>query len=156
MEVGQALAGMPLAAWMRGVTWAYPVVETVHIVALACLVGSIAVVDLRVLGFSKALPAAALMRHVLPFSVAAFCLVAASGLLLFLAHANDLVGNRVFLLKMGLICAAGTNAALFHTGSWARPDTWGERAPLPARAIAAVSLAIWVSVITCGRWIAYA
>ena len=155
MEVGQALAGLPLAAWMRGVTWAYPVVETVHIVALACLVGSIAVVDLRVLGCSKALPAAALMRHVLPFSIAAFCLVAASGLLLFIAHANDLIGNRVFLLKMGLIAAAGTNAALFHTGAWPRPETWGEHAPLPARVIAAVSLAIWVAVITCGRWIAY-
>ena len=155
-DLGQALAALPLAAWMRGVTWAYPVVETVHIVGLACLVGSIAVVDLRILGFSKGLPATALMRHASPLSIAAFCLVAASGLLLFIAHAADLIGNRVFLLKMGLIGAAGVNAALFHTGSWAKPDTWAKQAPVPARAIAAASLAIWVAVITCGRWIAYA
>ena len=156
MDVGQALAALPLAVWMRGVTWAYPVVETVHIVALACLVGSIAVVDLRILGWSKALPAGALMRHVLPFSVAAFGLVLASGLMLFLAHAGDLIGNRVFLIKMGLIGAAGFNAALFHTCSWARPDTWTDGAPLPARVLAGVSLLLWAAVITCGRWIAYA
>lgn len=156
MDVWQALAGLPLAAWMRGVTWAYPVVETVHIIALACLVGSIAVVDLRILGWSKALSVAALMRHVLPFSIAAFCLVVASGLLLFLAHAGDLIGNRVFLIKMCLIGVAGINAALFHTGTWARPVTWTDVAPLPARALAALSLLIWVAVITCGRWIAYA
>ena len=156
LDVGQALAALPLAVWMRGVTWAYPVVETVHIVALACLVGSIAVVDLRILGFSKALPAGALMRHVLPFSIAAFCLVVASGLMLFLAHAGDLIGNRVFLIKICLIGAAGVNAALFHTGSWARPETWTDVAPLPARALAASSLLIWVAVIACGRWIAYA
>ena len=156
MDVGQALAALPLAAWMRGVTWAYPVVETVHIVGLACLVGSIAVVDLRILGFSKALPADALMHHVLPFSIAAFCLVLASGLMLFLAHAGDLIGNRVFLIKMCLIGLAGVNAALFHTGTWSRPETWTDVAPLPARALAASCLLIWVAVITCGRWIAFA
>lgn len=156
MDVGQALAALPLAAWMRGVTWAYPLVETVHIVALACLVGSIAVVDLRILGRSKALPASALMRHVLPFSIAAFCLVVASGLMLFLAQASDLIGNRVFLLKMCLIGLAGVNAALFHTGAWANPGTWADHAPLPARALAAFSLLLWTAVITCGRWIAYA
>lgn len=156
IEVAQALAALPPAVWMRGVTWAYPVVETAHIVGLACLVGSIAVVDLRILGWSKALPTAALMRHVLPFSVAAFGLVVASGLLLFLAHAGDLIGNRVFLIKMGLIGAAGVNAALFHTGAWAHTDTWTDGAPLPARVLAALSLLLWVAVITCGRWIAYA
>ncbi len=156
VDVGQALAALPLAVWMRGVTWAYPVVETLHIAALACLVGSIAVVDLRILGFSKALPAGALMRHVLPFSIAAFGLVVASGLMLFLAHAGDLIGNRVFLIKICLIGAAGINAALFHAGSWARPENWSAKAPLPARALAASSLLIWVAVIACGRWIAYA
>lgn len=156
IDVGQALAALPPAVWMRGVTWAYPVVETLHIVGLACLVGSIAVVDLRILGWSKALPAHELMRHVLPFSIAAFGLVVASGLMLFLAHAGDLIGNRVFLVKMGLIGAAGVNAALFHTGSWARPATWNDVAPLPARVIAAASLLIWAAVISCGRWIAYA
>lgn len=156
MDVGQALAAVPLAVWMRGVTWAYPVVETAHIVGLACLVGSIAVVDLRILGFSKALPAGALMRHVLPFSIAAFFLVVASGLMLFLAQASDLTGNRVFLLKMCLIGLAGVNAALFHTGAWANPSTWADHAPLPARVLAAFSLLLWTAVITCGRWIAYA
>ena len=156
MDVGQALAALPPAAWMRGVTWAYPVVETLHIIALATLFGAMTVVDLRILGFSKGLPVAALLRHALPLALLAFCCAAATGLLLFLAHAGDLIGNRVFILKVCLIGAAGINAAIFHTGSWARVSNWGDAAPAPARAIAAVSLLIWAAVIACGRWIAYA
>ncbi len=156
MDVGQALAALPLAVWVREVTWAYPVVETAHIVGLACLVGSIAVVDLRILGWSRTLSAVALMRHVLPLSIAAFFLVVATGLMLFLAHAGELIGNRVFVIKMCLIGLAGVNAALFHTGSWANPDTWVDQAPLPARALAVSSLLLWMAVISCGRWIAYA
>jgi hypothetical protein len=156
MEVGQALAALPPGAWMRGVTWAYPLVETLHIAALATLFGAMAVVDLRIIGLSRNLPAAALLRHALPIALLAFCLAAATGLLLFLAHADDLIGNRVFVLKICLIGAAGVNAALFHTAAWANPVNWGDRAPLPARAIAVLSMLIWLGVITCGRWIAYA
>lgn len=156
MDVGQALAALPPAAWMRGVTWAYPVVETLHIIALATLFGAMTVVDLRILGFSKGLPVAALLRHALPLALLAFCCAAATGLLLFLAHAGDLIGNRVFILKICLIGAAGFNAAIFHSGRWARVSNWGDAAPAPARAIAALSLLIWAAVIACGRWIAYA
>ena len=55
MGVGQALAALPPGAWMRGVAWAYPLVESLHIVALGTLFGAMAVVDLRLLGFSRAL-----------------------------------------------------------------------------------------------------
>lgn len=158
MGVGQALAQWPLAAWMRGTPWAYPTVETIHLVAIACLVGAIVVADLRVLGFSPLLPAGALLRHAVPVALAAFACAAASGALLFVAHADDLIGNRVFALKIGLIGAAGANAAAFHAGDWGRVAAWevGRPAPRPARAIAALSLLLWVAVIACGRWIAYA
>lgn len=156
MNVGQALAALPPGAWMRGVTWAYPTVETLHIVALATLFGAITVVDLRILGFSRALPVSALFRHALPLAMLAFCLAAATGLLLFLAHADDLVGNRVFVLKICLIGVAGTNAAIFHSSGWGNPEKWGGSAPLPARVLALLSLLTWLGVIACGRWIAYA
>ena len=158
MGIGQALHGLPLAAWIRGSPWAYPAVETVHIVALALLFGSIAVVDLRLLGVSRALPVTLLLRHALPVSMLAFTLAAATGSLLFLTHADDLVGNRVFVLKMGLIMLAGVNAAVFHTGAHADIRSWdsGCAAPLAARLGAGVSLSLWISVIACGRWIAYA
>jgi len=156
MGIGQALAALPPGAWMRGVVWAYPLVETLHIVALATLFGAMTVVDLRLLGFSKSLPVVPLLRHALPLALLAFCLAGATGLLLFLAHADDLIGNRMFVLKICLIGAAGTNAAIFHTGSWADPAKWGASVPPVPRLLAGLSLFIWVGVIFCGRWIAYA
>ncbi len=158
MGIGQALHALPLAAWIRGSPWAYPAVETAHIIALALLFGSIALVDLRLLGVSRALPVSVLLRHALPLSMLAFTLAAATGSLLFLTHADELVGNRVFVVKMGLIMLAGVNAAVFHSGSHAGVRTWdsGCAAPLAARVGAGISLLLWTSVITCGRWIAYA
>lgn len=156
--MGGALAHLPGAAWMRGVPWAYPLVETVHIIAVACLVGSIVLADLRVLGLSPLLPAGALLRHAVPVALVAFCVVAASGSLLFVAHAADLIGNRAFAVKLVLIGLAGANAAAFHAGEWGRVSAWevGRRAPGMARFLAATSIALWLGVIFCGRWIAYA
>ncbi|MBL8385204.1 MAG: hypothetical protein JNM90_19120 [Burkholderiales bacterium] len=158
LGVGQALAALPPAAWMREVSWAYPAVETLHIIAIAALVGTVLLVDLRVLGVSRLLPATALMRHALPLTWIAFAAAAATGVLLFLAHAADLIGNRVFVVKMCLIGAAGANAAAFHGGAWGRAHLWevGRAAPAPARLFAGLSIALWVAVIACGRWIAYA
>ncbi len=141
---------------MRSVVWGYPLVETLHIGALATLFGAMAVVDLRILGFSKALPIEPLLRHALPIALIAFCLAGATGLMLFLAHADDLIGNRVFVLKICLIGAAGINAAIFHSGSRSNPANWQAVAPWEARLTAALSLLIWSAVIACGRWIAYA
>jgi hypothetical protein len=156
MGVGQTLAALPPGAWMRGVVWAYPLVETLHIGSLATLFGTMAVVDLRILGVSKALSVEALMRHALPMALIAFCLAGATGLMLFLAHADDLIGNRMFILKICLIGAAGTIAAIFHSGRRANPAIWGTTAPWEARLTAGLSLLIWTGVIACGRWIAYA
>ncbi|MFN0160986.1 MAG: DUF6644 family protein [Burkholderiales bacterium] len=156
--MGQTLSDLPLAVFLRGSAWAYPTLETVHLIAIALLFGSIVVVDLRILGLSRDLSLTRLAAHALPWTLAAFALAAASGLLLFIAHAADLIGNRVFLIKVGLIMAAGANAALFHTGPWGSVAQWDTRASAPsgARVMAAASIILWVGVITCGRWIAYA
>lgn len=146
-----------LALAMRKSIWLYPAVETVHIIGLALLVGSIAVLDLRLLGLSRSLPVRKLAAHVLPWTLASFLLIVPSGLLMFIAHAGDFIANPVFALKMGLILAAGTNAALFHAGVFRGVAAWDVDVmpPLAARASAALSLLFWVSVIACGRLLAY-
>jgi hypothetical protein len=142
---------------MRHWLWLYPAVETVHLVGIALLVGSVAMFDLRLLGFSKAIPIPALARHLLPWTLGALLLVVPSGLMMFSAHAGDFVANPVFLLKMGLLLTAGVNAAAFHMGSYARVAEWERDLPAPggARLHAAGSLALWVAVIACGRLLAY-
>ena len=152
-----ALEGSGLGRTMRESLWAYPSVETVHIVALAIVYGSIVVVDLRLLGLSRTISAAKLARHALPFTVGAFLVAMLTGLLMFTAHAEDFLSNRVFMLKMGIILAAGVNAGLLHAGALARVADWdtGAMPPARVRVAAALSIALWTCVIACGRLLAY-
>jgi hypothetical protein len=162
-------AGGPLGALeasgvgraMREWLWLYPSVEVVHIAGIGLLFGSIAMLDLRLLGVSRNISVKRLAGHVLPWSAASFLLIVPSGLLMFTAHASEFVDSGVFVLKMLLILAAGLNAALFHAITFRTADVWDseEMRALPpppsARIAAAASLVLWISVIACGRLLAY-
>lgn len=148
-------ASTPLAQAMRGGAWLYPIVEVVHIVGFAVLVGAVAMFDLRVLGFGRTLPVAALARHLLPWALGCLLLVVPTGLMMFMTEPAALLANRVFLLKLALIGAAGLNALAFHAGPYRGVDRWGERTPAAARFHAALSLLLWISVLAAGRLLAY-
>src|SRR5918994_4431225 len=109
-----AIEASGLGQVMRQWLWLYPTVETVHLVGICLLFGSIAVFDLRLLGFSRSISVKELSRHVLPWTAASFLLIVPSGLMMFTAHASDFISSPVFVVKMCLILAAGLNAALFH------------------------------------------
>jgi len=162
MEAGSetafaAIEHSALAIAMREELWLYPCVEILHILGFVMLVGSIALLDFRLLGFSRQLPVRGLMRHLLPWTLAAFFVIVPTGLLMFLAHANDLVANRAFVIKLSLIFAAGINFAAFHVGPYRTVAQWdsGAAAPVTARLHAVLSLIIWTGVISCGRLLAY-
>jgi hypothetical protein len=156
-----AIEASPLGVAMRQWLWLYPSVEIVHITGIALLFGSIAVLDLRLLGVSRSLSVKTLARHVLPWSVASFLLIVPSGLAMFAAHASEFIQSGVFVLKLCLILAAGLNAALFHAVTFRTADVWDleemrKLAPPPsARLAGALSLLLWISVIACGRLLAY-
>jgi len=151
------IEGSGLGQAMRQWLWLYPAVETIHITGIALLFGSIAVLDLRLLGLSKSIPATRLAGHTLPWTAGAFLLIVPSGFAMFTAHASEFIGNPVFALKMGLILGAGVNAAIFHTSVFRGAAAWDVNVTPPpaARAAAAVSLLVWMSVIACGRLLAY-
>ena len=129
--------------------WAYPALEIVHIVGIALLLGNLVLLELRVFGRGAALPVADLARLSLTLAFCGFALVGASGLLMFSTQPLELIANRAFTLKMGLILLAAGNAVACHLrGSLQRLDT-------TARALMLVSTGLWLAVITCGRWIAY-
>lgn len=123
---------------------------------IAILVGSIAVLDLRLLGFSRSLPVRRLAAHVLPWTIASFLLVVPSGLAMFVAQASELVASPLFTLKVCLILAAVSNAAVFYAGIYRGAARWDVDVmpPFAARASAALSLFLWISVIACGRLLA--
>jgi hypothetical protein len=151
-----AVEASGVARFMREALYAYPAAEVVHIVGLALLFGSIAIVDLRLLGLGRRIPLRPLVAFAAPWSLVGFVVAAAAGLLMFSAHVDEFLGQPVFLVKMALIVLGGINALLLHTGPLrvAAPDT--DVLPPPRlRVAAATSLLLWIGVIACGRFLAY-
>jgi hypothetical protein len=146
----EALQHWAPVAWLKASIYAYPALEMVHIVGIALVFGTIWLVDLRLLGFLRSLDIALLVRQVLPWTLCGFALAALSGLLMFSTSAAELIANRAFLMKVCLLLLAGTNAALLHARGPLRP------AQALTRCQAVLSIALWLAVIACGRWIAYA
>ena len=135
--------------WVTGVPWVYPALEVVHIVGIGLLLGSLVVFELRVWGLGRAVELRALARLALPIAVGGFLLALGSGSIMFLSQLDEMLGNTAFVVKMGLVVAAGLNAIGFHLrGGLAADDRF-------ARAQTALSLGLWIAVVFCGRWIAY-
>jgi len=151
------LSATPLSQAMRGDPWLYPLVEIVHILGFAVLVGSVVLFDLRVLGCARGLPVTLLARHLLRWGAAALLLIVPAGLLLFSAHPDEFARNPAFQLKLALIAAAGLNALLFHVWPYRTVAGWEREvaAPPAARAHALLSILLWTGVISCGRLLAY-
>ena len=143
------VSGMTGVTWLSSNAWAYPALEVLHILGIALMLGSLVLVELRVWGLGAELPVQPLARLGLTVSVLGFCLIAASGLALFAAHPAEMLANRSFVIKMGLVMMAGLNAAQFHArGSLAKADR-------TARVQTLLSMGLWLGAIICGRWIAY-
>lgn len=140
---------MQAFAWIQSHPLAYPVLEVLHILGIAALLGSLLLFELRVLGRGASLPLPAFARLALGTSLGGFALVAASGLTMFASQAGELIANRAFVVKMALLLGAGLNAAAFHArGGVARLDAI-------ARWQTGLSLGLWLAIVVCGRWIAY-
>lgn len=142
---------------MREWLWLYPIVEIVHIIGLAVLVGAAALFDLRLLGVSRSIPVTALAGHLLPWARISLLLIVPSGLLMFTAHATEMASNPAFRLKLIFLLTAALNATAFHVSTFRTVAGWdsGVAAPPAAKASAILSLLLWAGVITCGRLLAY-
>ncbi|MCF2487645.1 DUF6644 family protein [Dyadobacter sp. CY347] len=145
-------------SWAIGIRqslWLYPALEIVHIVGIVMLVGPAFMFDLRLLGFSKNIPFASLAEHLLPWSCRSLLLIIPSGALLFITNANALGVDPTFWTKMSLILVGAINVFVFHRfifKSGVNPDA---KFPYQAKITACVSIVVWISVIACGRLLAY-
>ena len=135
--------------WIASHPVAYPALEVVHIVGIALLLGSLVLLELRVWGLGAELPIKPLAKLALMVTLVGFGLAVCSGLLMFAAHPLEMLSNRAFLIKLGLLHLAGLNAAWFHGRNSL------ERCDGMARAQTLVSSGLWLGAIICGRWIAY-
>jgi hypothetical protein len=146
-----------LSAGIIHSSWIWPAAETVHFIGLALLIGSVALLDLRMLGLAKQLPVRPLHR-LLFLGLIGFVLNVVTGLVFFVGAPSQYVHNVSFWLKMLLMFAAGMNALLFYvTGVFLQVEKVGpgEDAPFRAKVIAATSLLLWIGVTYFGRMLPF-
>ncbi|MDX7767052.1 hypothetical protein [Aeromonas caviae] len=149
------LAALPISNWIRASAWAFPLINTGHIFGLALLFGTIAVVDLRLVGFARWIGAYQTAALLLPFSMGGFILAVATGLLMFLADPRQYWYNSYFPWKLAFIAAAGTNAGWLHLTCWRTVANWEDQPPVQARIAGIFSIILWSGAILCGRLMAY-
>ena len=154
-----ALEATPFATAVRESTWMFPTFETLHVLFIALVVGTIMIVDFRLINVaSRHRPVSVIMREVLPWTWGAFAGALIFGGLLFCSAATKYAHNPQFLFKMLLLLLAAANMAVFHLGSGRKIELWDQASMTPngARIAGGLSMVIWVSVIVLGRWIGFA
>ena len=157
-EVMHWLQGLSLSTAIAESTWLFPTLETLHVVAIGLVVGTILFVDLRLLGLAwRRDDVRELAGSLLPLTWTAFGLAVGTGGLMFLSNAVRYSGNPAFLVKLALLALAGVNMALFHAGAFRTVERWRTTLPTPvqARAAASLSLVLWVAIVGFGRWIGF-
>jgi hypothetical protein len=148
----------PISAAVRGdlpgTEWLFPIIETLHVMALTMVLGTIAMVDLRLLGVaSRESAVSQLSRELLPWTWAAWCIAAVFGTLMFMSNATTYAANLQFRLKFVCMGLAALNMLSFHFGPYRRVALWDSgEPPASAKLAGALSLSLWIGVVFFGRW----
>ena len=151
----------PISAALRGETpgteWLFPIVETLHVMALTLVFGSIAMIDLRLLGIASRNSAVSrLSNEVLPWTWTAWCVAAVFGTLMFIAKAGTYAGNLQFQLKFICMGLAALNMLVFKFGAYRQVARWDSgEPPMSAKVAGALSLSLWTGVVFFGRWVGF-
>jgi hypothetical protein len=153
----KTLQASPLGSTISQSTWMFPTIETVHVIAVASVIGTIAVVDLRLIGVaSNKRPASALIHEFLPWTWAAFALAVVSGGLLFTSRAADYMAIQPFVAKFAIMALAAVNMLVFHLTTEKRIAAWDQGRPaIGARIAGGLSLLLWSAIVVCGRQVGF-
>ena len=146
--------GLPLSEYI-GFTWWFPFLESIHVLAIAFVVGSILTVDLRLVGVTALRYAVSRMtKELIPWTWGAFVVAVVTGTGLFMTRASAYVENPAFQIKFVLLILACVNMAFFQFRTFRSVRGWDTSAtiPLDARIAGAASLILWSGVVLAGRW----
>lgn len=158
LEFCQWLDQSSVGMAIRQSLWLFPAIETVHLLGMAALVGTIGVLDLRLLGWvARGRPVSEMAGRLIPFAWLGFVAQVITGALLFSSEAVKIYGNPAFRLKMLLLLLAGLQALIFQTVISGKLAAWDERESLPvlAKVAGLSSLLLWVAIVTAGRFIGF-
>jgi hypothetical protein len=154
----KSLEDSGLANSLRGSLYYFPFLESVHVMALGVVFGTILVVDLRALGIASThRPFTRMSTELLRLTWGAFAVSAITGSMMFVTNARVYAHNTSFRVKMVLLALAGINMAVFHLTAGRSVATWDKApmAPKAGRVTAGVSLALWLGIILAGRVIGF-
>jgi hypothetical protein len=147
-----------VATTIRQSTWLFPAIETMHVLATVIVVGSVAMLDLRLLNIAwRGYTIREVHEDVLPWARTGFGVAAIAGGLLFSSSATKYYHNVPFRMKMVLLLVVGINAACFELGTYRRVARSDRETTIPAAAkiAGALGLLLWIAVVACGRWIGF-
>ena len=151
------LADTPWSIALHESLYMYAITESTHVMSIMLFVGTIAMIDLRLLGISyRQVPVSQMLSRMLPWTVAGFALLMITGAMLFLAIPIRTYHSLWFRLKCLMILIAAINIAIF-TFKVERDKAVWDLGPVPGKSktCAAISLGAWACVIVFGRLIAY-
>ena len=153
--------------WMNETPWSialresfvvWPVLEATHVLTIMLFVGTIIMVDLRLLGVAfRQLPVSEMTARILPWTIGGFVIMMVTGLLLFYAKPLVYYHNIFFRIKIIALLLAMANILYFHKRVQSNLPAWdlSQSIPRNARIAAAVSLSAWIAIVISGRMIAY-
>ncbi len=138
--------------------WAFPMIETLHVIALVTVFGTIVIMDLRLLGLaSTRVPVTRMSADTLKWTWIGFVAAAITGSLLFISKASTYMVNPFFLTKMGIMALAGLNMLAFHFITYKTVGDWdnGVTPPTAAKIAGIASIVMWLVILFCGRAIGF-
>lgn len=154
----QWLADTPGSIALHESLYAYPLVESTHVLTLCVFLGTAVMFDLRLLGLTLTrVPITEFKQRIGPWMVAGFVVMVLTGVLLFFAIPVRSYQSVFFRVKVVALVLAGLNAWVFHATIDRTVEEW-DRDPVPppaARRAGATSLILWAIIVVTGRMIAY-
>jgi hypothetical protein len=156
----QSLANWMESTWVNelviGYAWTWPTLETLHFIALCFLMGTLLVMDLRLIGFQRVIPLPAVHR-LMPVALASFSINLITGVLFCFGDPHRYFVNISFQLKVMFLILAGLNFLLYFMKIEPQLATLDAHADTPpmAKAVGAASLVFWFAVLSFGRLIPY-
>ena len=151
------LENLPLAGRI-GESWWFPLLESIHVLSATFVLGTLLMVDLRLLGVAARQQAVTrISGELIPWSWGAFAVAVVTGSGMFITRAGTYMENPAFQIKLVLLALAGINMAAFHFGTFHRVAQWDMAATptVAARFAGAASLLIWAGVMLAGRWVGH-
>lgn len=148
-----------LATGIRNSLYWFPLIESVHVIGLTMLFGTILIIDLRLLGLASTQRRfTAIATDVFKWTWLAFVVTAATGALMFITNADTYFYSGHFQVKMALLVLSGLNMLVFEVTARQSVHSWDRdrAAPAAGRIVAALSLGLWIGVIVLGRWVGFA